>query len=771
MAFRWMCAIALLAAVTAHAEPKTITVPGDFPAVKAAVEAAAPGDTVLIKPGQYQESLVIDKPVTLRGEAPEQVLLRNTVLAGNVIKITSKEAVLLENLIVEHSDREPDGQEPKYPDLVLVEGGKAELRRCVLRKGGGSGLSAGTGSEVTAKDCRMEDNVRAGAAIHDKGTVARLSGNTLAKNGNEGIVVYDEGAGVFTENSVLKNRRNGILAVGPAPEGIVIQGNRAEANAETGIHVDRCPGVAVLSNICIKNLKEGIRAHTGTPVEVRQNLCEGNEGAGIHAGGAGTVAAVEENRCMENQGAGIAVLAGARAAIKGNTATGNGGNGVAVRNWETSADITGNTCTGNTLNGILVSHGAAATVEGNTCTANKGRGVAQTDEGTAATVGANTLEGNADNAPIKSLPPSRQAQADRFYAGWALAAEQYDYLESLARRLRENKCRDAQGVWELKEFYEGLCEGYWIQTWRNKEPFTATVTKWCEQKPQSVTARIALAKTHMEHAWEARGNGYGKDVTPEGRKGFKDFQTEAEKVLKEAESLAEKDPMLYETWLYAGIGRGYKRDQQEAVFARGVALAPDFYPMHYMMGFYYTPRWHGEDNDLEEFLQRAWDVSKAACGDTLYANLAADYSGEFTCTYAGSGEMAQWSGVDSGFRQLLVDFPDSTRFLNLYCFMACLFREKGRAAELFAKIGGQQDHSVWGSEEESEFNRYQRWATMDDYPFPCENRRTALPFNVTPNAAKRYLLVGSAVLVGISLLATLLIVLFFGGRALRQPRR
>ena len=70
MAFRWMCAIALLATLTAHAEPRTITVPGDFPTVKAAVEAAAPGDTVLIKPGQYQESLVIDKPITLRGEAP-----------------------------------------------------------------------------------------------------------------------------------------------------------------------------------------------------------------------------------------------------------------------------------------------------------------------------------------------------------------------------------------------------------------------------------------------------------------------------------------------------------------------------------------------------------------------------------------------------------------------------------------------------------------------------------------------------------------------------
>ena len=535
--------------------------------------------------------------------------------------------------------------------------------------------------------------------------------------------------------------------------------------------MDRRRGVALESNTCAKNAEDGIRIHVGAQATLARNVCEENKGPGIQVAGVLTEASLQENSCRGNMGAGVAVRAGARAEVTGNTAAGNGGNGVAVRNWETSAEITGNTCAGNTLNGILVSHGAAATVEGNTCTANKGRGVAQTDEGTAATLGANTLEGNADNAPLKSLPPSRQAQVDRFYAGWALAAEQYDYLESLARRLRENKCRDAQGVWELKEFYEGLCEGYWSQTWRSKEPFMATVKKWCEQKPQSVTARIALAKTHMEYAWEARGNGYGKDVTPEGRKGFKDFQTEAEKVLKEAESLAEKDPMLYETWLYAGIGLGYKRDQQEAVFARGVALAPDFYPMYFMMAFYYTPRWHGEDNDLENFLQRAWDASKAACGDTLYANLAADYSGEFTCTYAGSGEMAQWSGMDSGFKQLLVDFPDSTRFLNLYCFTACLFREKGRAAELFAKIGGQQDHSVWGSQEESEFNRYQRWATMDDYPFPCENRRAALPFNVTRTTAKRYLLVGSAVLIGISLLATVLIVIFFGGRALRQPRR
>jgi hypothetical protein len=50
---------------------------GDFATIGAAVAAAADGDTILIEPGTYEESVIIDKDITLRGNAvpPREVVL------------------------------------------------------------------------------------------------------------------------------------------------------------------------------------------------------------------------------------------------------------------------------------------------------------------------------------------------------------------------------------------------------------------------------------------------------------------------------------------------------------------------------------------------------------------------------------------------------------------------------------------------------------------------------------------------------------------------
>ena len=43
---------------------------GDFTTIAAAVEEAADGDTILVRPGTYGEEIVIDKDITLRGDGP-----------------------------------------------------------------------------------------------------------------------------------------------------------------------------------------------------------------------------------------------------------------------------------------------------------------------------------------------------------------------------------------------------------------------------------------------------------------------------------------------------------------------------------------------------------------------------------------------------------------------------------------------------------------------------------------------------------------------------
>jgi hypothetical protein len=59
-------ACAALLAVAPSAFAAQLVVPRDFPTIQAAVDAATPGSTILIKPGTYIEELVIDKSLSFK---------------------------------------------------------------------------------------------------------------------------------------------------------------------------------------------------------------------------------------------------------------------------------------------------------------------------------------------------------------------------------------------------------------------------------------------------------------------------------------------------------------------------------------------------------------------------------------------------------------------------------------------------------------------------------------------------------------------------------
>ena len=77
-------------------------VPGDYPTIQAAVDAAHPGDLVLISPGSYPEAVKVHVPnVTIRGEDRNDVLLDGQSKLPNAFTVTAN-GVVLENMTAHH---------------------------------------------------------------------------------------------------------------------------------------------------------------------------------------------------------------------------------------------------------------------------------------------------------------------------------------------------------------------------------------------------------------------------------------------------------------------------------------------------------------------------------------------------------------------------------------------------------------------------------------------------------------------------------------------
>ena len=89
--------VAILFMFPIIAHPDTINVPGDYPAIQGAIDAAAAGDVVLVGPGTYVENLdFLGKAITVMSiDGPE-----DTVVDGN----QTESVVICQN----NEDVEPD---------------------------------------------------------------------------------------------------------------------------------------------------------------------------------------------------------------------------------------------------------------------------------------------------------------------------------------------------------------------------------------------------------------------------------------------------------------------------------------------------------------------------------------------------------------------------------------------------------------------------------------------------------------------------------------
>ncbi len=165
--------VATSSLVTAPAFADILNVPGDFPTIQGAIDAAVDGDDVVVAPGEYVESIdFLGKTIILRSVHGAEVTTIDGNAAGTVVSCESGEGpgAALQGFTVANGDNWPD------------EGG---------------GMRIGAASTLTVSDCTFTNNyAHDGGGMFNAGNVTLTSCTFVTNEANDSFFTCAHGGGL-----------------------------------------------------------------------------------------------------------------------------------------------------------------------------------------------------------------------------------------------------------------------------------------------------------------------------------------------------------------------------------------------------------------------------------------------------------------------------------------------------------------------------------------------------------------------------------------------
>jgi hypothetical protein len=273
----------------------------------------------------------------------------------------------------------------------------------------------------------------------------------------------------------------------------------------------------------------------------------------------------------------------------------------------------------------------------------------------------------------------------------------------MANIFRTAKTRFPDGGWKLLSFYNAFGDPYygWGELFRNLD-------RWLKRYPASITARVATGEAWSSFAWEARGKGYAKTVTEEGRKLMRERMAKAYELVKNPPDDPSKDCMhRYSLLLWIANAQGWDRQKYEALFKKAVSFEPLYYNYYLVKAYYLLPRWHGKEGEWQRFADEAVKLTPKSEGMGIYSRILITIWGYKEFTTFKEPDIS-WSKMKQGFLDIEHNYPNSSYMLNYYCMFACIAGDKITARRLFKRIGDMPYTEVWNGR--SHYERWRKWA-------------------------------------------------------------
>jgi len=267
---------------------------GDHLTITEAIEAADPGDRILVRPGIYREGVVIEKPLEIIGDGePGEVVV-----------------------------------EAKGKDTLLFKTTMGRVVNLTIRlMGGVQWYSVNiTQGRLELEDCNITGYGLGCIAIHD-GADPRLLHNRI-HDGYLGVDVYENGQGTIEENDIFGNVLSGVtIKEGGNP---TLRRNRIHDCEAGGIFVYDGQGL-LEDNDIFGNAHSGVTIRKGSHPTLRRNRIHNNKQSGVSVWEDGQ-GVLEDNELFGNALAGVEIKTGGNPTLRRNRINKNGYWAVSVTN-------------------------------------------------------------------------------------------------------------------------------------------------------------------------------------------------------------------------------------------------------------------------------------------------------------------------------------------------------------------------------------------------------------------------------------------------------
>jgi hypothetical protein len=323
-----------------------------------------------------------------------------------------------------------------------------------------------------------------------------------------------------------------------------------------------------------------------------------------------------------------------------------------------------------------------------------------------------TLPTTADLNAIAVLLGEKDEAAFSTRVRTQLEQENFLVLDSVASAERAGRTRFAGGGWKLYAFYSA------VETPKVKPPATEAewadtldrLKRWAAQRPESVTAQVALGYGYLNYAWQARGQGDAASVTPEGGRLMQERLKLAETELQRAEG---KCPEWYYVMLQIGRLKGWEAEDLTAFLQRAITYEPEFYYSYQEVARGLMPKWRGKAGDVEKFVEDSANKAGGKAGDILYWQITQSIIGDREL-----GNIVQhlsWSRAMLGYQALVAQYGVTQVGQNQVAQMAARFGDYMVTDETMTQIGDHWDPGTWGTKDY--FDKVKTWARDSAVPF------------------------------------------------------